>query len=127
MWWHQRSGRTTWAFVLAIALFAAGSARSPSRCSSSVRRQRDRDRLESWPRRSRPTNDQLALVSWFQRATPRRLRHRRRAVVRLRTGGNCSGVPAQIHSDYTFTAIVGVFGATAPGLASLGCASGCTA
>ena len=36
--------------------------------------------------------------------------------------GNCSGVPAQIHSDYTFTAIVGVFGAMAAWAASLACA-----
>ena len=36
--------------------------------------------------------------------------------------GNCSGVPAQIHSDYTFTAIVGVFGAMAAWATSLGCA-----
>ena len=32
-------------------------------------------------------------------------------MVRLSPAGSCSGVPAQIHSDYTFTAIVGVFGA----------------
>jgi len=31
-------------------------------------------------------------------------------------------VPAQIHSDYTFTAIVGVFGALAAWAAALGCA-----
>ena len=36
--------------------------------------------------------------------------------------GRCSGVPAQIHSDYSFTAIVGVFGAGAAWAASLGCA-----
>ena len=31
-------------------------------------------------------------------------------------------MPAQIHSDYTFTAIVGVFGAAAAWAAALGCA-----
>jgi len=36
--------------------------------------------------------------------------------------GRCGGVPAQIHSDYTFTAIVGVFGPVAAWAAALGCA-----
>ena len=34
----------------------------------------------------------------------------------------CSGVPAQVHSDYTFTALHAVFGPPAAWAAALGCA-----
>ena len=44
---------------------------------------------------------------------------RRRGAASRRPRG-CSGVPAQIHSDYTFTALVGVFGPIAAWAASLG-------
>ena len=124
MWWHQRSGRTTWAFVLAIALFAGwigvttvalfkfGSVDSVTAT-----------RLESLAAPFTSTNDQLALVSWFQRATPPEGFGIGAAPwCGYAPAGNCSGVPAQIHSDYTFTAIVGVFGAAAAWVTSLGCA-----
>lgn len=124
MWWHQRSGRTSWAFVLAIALFAGwigmttvalfkfGSVDSVTAT-----------RLESLAAPFTSTNDQLALVSWFQRATPPEGFGIGAAPwCGYAPAGNCSGVPAQIHSDYTFTAIVGVFGAMAAWAASLGCA-----
>jgi cell division protein FtsW (lipid II flippase) len=124
MWWHQRSGRTTWAFVLAIALFAGwigvttvalfkfGSVDSVTAT-----------RLETLEAPFTSTNDQLALVSWFQRATPPEGFGIGAAPwCGYAPAGNCSGVPAQIHSDYTFTAIVGVFGAMAAWAASLGCA-----
>jgi cell division protein FtsW (lipid II flippase) len=124
MWWHQRSGRTTWACVLAIALFAGwiglttvalfkfGSVDSVTAT-----------RLESLEAPFTSTNDQLALVSWFQRATPPEGFGIGAAPwCGYAPAGNCSGVPAQIHSDYTFTAIVGVFGALAAWAASLGCA-----
>ncbi|HJW10871.1 MAG TPA: FtsW/RodA/SpoVE family cell cycle protein, partial [Albitalea sp.] len=123
-WWHQRSGRRGWAFVLAIVLFAAwivaitvalfklGSVDSVTAA-----------RLESLAAPFASTNDQLALVSWFQHATPKE-GFGIGAVpwCGYSPAGNCSGVPAQIHSDYTFTAIVGVFGATAAWAASLACA-----
>jgi cell division protein FtsW (lipid II flippase) len=56
-------------------------------------------------------NDQLALVSWFQRAAPAEGFGIGAAPwCGFATSRACSGVPAQTHSDYTFTAMVGVFG-----------------
>ena len=81
-------------------------------------------RLESLAAPFASTNDQLALVSWFQQrhagAAASASAPRPGAATRRPAG--CSGVPAQIHSDYTFTAIVGVFGAPAAWAAALGCA-----
>jgi len=80
-------------------------------------------RLENLAAPFTSTNDQLALVAWFQRATPPEGFGIGAAPwCGYAPAGNCSGVPAQIHSDYTFTAIVGVFGAMAAWAASLGCA-----
>jgi cell division protein FtsW (lipid II flippase) len=124
MWWHQRSRRRGWAYALAVLLFAAwivavtlalfrlGTVDSLTAA-----------RLESLAAPFASTNDQLALVTWFQRATPAQ-GFGIGAVpwCGYATAGRCSGVPAQIHSDYTFTAIVGVFGATAAWAAALGCA-----
>jgi cell division protein FtsW (lipid II flippase) len=124
MWWHLRSGRTVAAFVLAMVLFALwiGAVTvalfqvGPVDAVTAAR-------LESLAAPLASTNDQLALVTWFRQATP---------VGGFGLGvapwcgyaaaGQCSGVPAQIHSDYTFTAIVGVFGAPAAWTAALGCA-----
>ena len=124
MWWHQRGGGPIWASLLAIALFAGwiaavtvalfkfGSVDSVTAT-----------RLENLAAPFTSTNDQLALVSWFQRATPPEGFGIGAAPwCGYAPAGNCSGVPAQIHSDYTFTAIVGVFGAMAAWAASLGCA-----
>ncbi len=124
MWWHRRTGRKAWAFVLAIALFSAWIAAitialfklgSVDTVTSA--------RLESLAAPFSSTNDQLALVSWFQHAAP---------ADGFGIGavpwcgysptGRCGGVPAQIHSDYSFTAIVGMFGMMAAWAASLGCA-----
>jgi len=58
-------------------------------------------------------NDQLALVSWFQAASPPTgfgLGNVPWCGYSL--GKGCAGVPAQIQSDYTFTALVGAFGWT---------------
>jgi len=128
MWAYLRGGRTVWAGVganlLAITLFAAWIGLTTAMlfklgAVDSV----TATRLESLAAPFASTNDQLALVSWFQRAAP---------ADGFGVGsvpwcgyspaGRCSGVPAQIHSDYTFTAIVGVFGATAAWAASIGCA-----
>ena len=124
MWWHRRSAQRVPAFLLAVgvfagwiglvtaALFEAGAVDSLTAT-----------RLESVAAPFASTNDQLALVAWFQRAAP---------VDGFGLGavpwcgqasaGGCSGVPAQIHSDYTFTAIVGAFGMLAAWTAVLGCA-----
>ena len=124
MWWQQRSGQSVSAFMLAVVLFAVwivaitvallqlGSVDSVAAV-----------RLESMAAPFASANDQQALVTWFQRAAP---------TDGFGIGavpwcgylalGRCSGVPGQIHSDYTFTAIVGVFGSAAAWAASLGCA-----
>ena len=80
-------------------------------------------RLESLSAPFASTNDQLALVTWFQRAAPPD-GFGLGAVpwCGYAGGGRCNGVPAQIHSDYTFTAIVGIFGSLAAWSAALGCA-----
>ena len=124
MWWHLRSGYSVGPLVLATLLFAAwigavtlalfqlGSVDSVTAT-----------RLESVAAPFASTNDQTALVAWFQRAAPAE-GFGIGAVpwCGFSSVGGCSGVPAQIHSDYTFTAIVGVFGALAGWAAALGCA-----
>jgi cell division protein FtsW (lipid II flippase) len=124
LWSHLRFGHRGWAMLLSVllfgvwiigvtaALFALGTVDSVTAM-----------RLESLTAPYASVNDQSALVSWFQRATPP-------GGFGLGTVpwcgyapvGSCSGVPAQIHSDYTFTAIHGVFGQAAAWAASLGCA-----
>jgi len=65
-------------------------------------------------------NDQLALVSWFQRATPPEgFGIGTVPWCGFSSARGCSGVPAQIHSDYTFTALVGTFGPLAAWLGSV--------
>jgi cell division protein FtsW (lipid II flippase) len=112
-WWHHRSGRVVLPALAAVALFAAWigaltwlllqlGGLDPVAAA----------RLESLATPFSSGNDQLALVTWFQRAAP--------------AGGwglglvpwcgyvpsvGCSGIPAQVHSDYTFSALVGIFGA----------------
>ena len=124
MWWHLRSGQRWTAFALAVvlfglwiggitwALFALGSVDGVAA-----------ERLESLAAPFASGNDQLALVTWFQRATPAQGFGLGAAPwCGYAIAGRCGGVPAQIHSDYTFTAIVGVFGAAAAWAAALGCA-----
>jgi cell division protein FtsW (lipid II flippase) len=124
MWWHLRSGRTLGPFVLAVVLFAAWIAvvtlalfqlGSVDGVTAT--------RLESLAAPFASTNDQQALVSWFQRAAPAQgFGIGSTPWCGFAPTGQCSGVPAQIHSDYTFTAIVGVFGSTAAWAAAVGCA-----
>jgi cell division protein FtsW (lipid II flippase) len=80
-------------------------------------------RLESLAAPFTSANDQLALVTWFQRAAPPAgFGIGATPWCGYAAAGQCSGVPAQIHSDYTFTAIVAVFGSAAAWTAVLGCA-----
>ncbi|MEO7152073.1 MAG: FtsW/RodA/SpoVE family cell cycle protein, partial [Burkholderiaceae bacterium] len=123
-WWHQRRGAVVLPYLAAVALFAAwiggvtltlfqlGNVDSVTAA-----------RLESLAAPFASDNDQLALVSWFQRAAPADgyglgaspwCGHA--------ASGRCSGVPAQVHSDYTFTALVGVFGAAAAWAGWVACA-----
>ncbi len=124
MWWQQRSGRTGVAVALAVVLFAAWIAATTLTLFKlgsidSVTGQR----LESLTAPLASSNDQLALVQWFQRAAPAD-GFGLGAVpwCGYSPGGGCGGVPAQIHSDYTFTAIVGGFGRTLAWAAAIGCA-----
>ncbi len=124
MWWHQRYRATGAAFAIAIALFvlwilATTLALFELGSIDDV----TAARLENLAAPMASANDQLALVSWFQSASPP-------------TGfglGNvpwcgyastkgCAGVPAQIQSDYTFTALVGAFGWTFAWAMTIGCA-----
>jgi cell division protein FtsW (lipid II flippase) len=124
LWWHLRHGARAWAMLMAVALFsswivgvtvglfALGTVDSVTAT-----------RLESLAAPFSSVNDQAALVAWFQRATPPGgfgLGHV--PWCGYAPVGACSGVPAQIHSDYTFTAIHGVFGPAAAWVASLACA-----
>jgi cell division protein FtsW (lipid II flippase) len=124
MWWHRRGGARGVAFALAALLFTLWIAGTTMALFSlgavdAVTAQR----LESLAAPLASSNDQLALVAWFQRAAPPG-GFGLAAVpwCGYAAGGGCGGVPAQIHSDYSFTAIVGVFGTAAAWTAAIGCA-----
>ncbi len=124
MWWTQRGGSGWFAFMLAVVLFAAWIAGTTTALFKlGTIDPLTATRLESLAAPLASTNDQLALVQWFQHAAPPEgfgpgtvpwCGHA--------PAGGCTGVPAQIHSDYTFTAIVGMFGVMAAWTASLACA-----
>jgi cell division protein FtsW (lipid II flippase) len=124
MWMHQRYGTSYtahavamavfvgWIVLVTFALFETGSIDNTTA-----------GRLENLAAPLASANDQLAIVSWFQHAAPPAgfgLGH----VPWCGYGGavGCAGVPAQVHSDYTFTALVGAFGWTAAWTVTLGCA-----
>jgi cell division protein FtsW (lipid II flippase) len=101
-----------WIVMVTLALFRFGEIHSVTAT-----------RLESLAAPFTSANDQLALVTWFQRATPPGgYGIGATPWCGYAEPGQCSGVPAQIHSDYTFTAIVGVFGSAAAWTVVLGCA-----
>jgi cell division protein FtsW (lipid II flippase) len=112
MWWHHRSGQVvsafalaalvfaTWIGVVTAALFQVGSFDAVTA-----------SRLESVAAPFASINDQLAMVSWFQGAAPAQgFGIGSTPWCGFSPSHACSGVPAQIHSDYTLTAMVGVFG-----------------
>ena len=124
MWRYQRGGGTPRAYLLAVVLFVAWIAGT----TAMLFRVGSLDevaaaRLENLAAPLASANDQLALVTWFQRATPAQ-GFGPGAVPWCGFGaaGACAGVPAQIQSDYTFTALVGAFGATGAWAMTLGCA-----
>jgi len=125
MWGYQRHRRgTAWAFAIATALFVAWIlALTYALFELGSIDEVTAARLENRAAPLASSNDQLALVTWFQHAAP--------------AGGfglgnvpwcgysaarTCAGVPAQIQSDYTFTALVGTFGAAFAWMVTLGCA-----
>jgi cell division protein FtsW (lipid II flippase) len=112
MWWHHRSGHVVSAFALALLLFAGWiGAVTLALFRVGAYDSVTASRLESVAAPFASINDQLALVSWFQRAAPADGFGIGAAPwCGFAASRGCSGVPAQIHSDYTFTAMVGVFG-----------------
>jgi cell division protein FtsW (lipid II flippase) len=124
MWWHRRSGQRLSAFALAFLVFAAWIAAATlvllrAGAVDAV----TASRLESMAAPFASINDQLALVSWFRAAAPSEgFGIGTTPWCGFVSAGACSGVPAQIHSDYTFTAIAGVFGSTAAWAVSIGMA-----
>ena len=112
MWWHHRSGHAISAFALALLLFVGWiGAVTFALFRVGAHDTVTASRLESVAAPFVSINDQLALVSWFQRAAPAEGFGLGAAPwCGFAPSRGCSGVPAQIHRDYTFTAIVGVFG-----------------
>ena len=124
MWWHQRHGATRTAFVVAVVMFVLWIlATTLSLFELGSIDDVTAARLENLAAPLASANDQLALVSWFQSASPP-------AGFGLgnvpwcgyATSRGCAGVPAQIQSDYTFTALVGAFGWTFAWAVTIGCA-----
>lgn len=123
MWHYRRTDAAGGAFVLAVGvfigwiavltllLFQLGSADALTAA-----------RLESVAAPLASVNDQLALVTWFRQATPVAGFGFGQAPWCGHAASGCSGVPLQIHSDYTFTALVGVLGVAGAWAATLGCA-----
>jgi len=124
MWWYQRRGTTATAYLLAVILFVAWIAATTAMLfHAGALDEVAAARLENLAAPLASANDQLALVTWFQRAAPA-AGFGLGAVPWCGFGaaGACAGVPAQIQSDYTFTALVGAFGTTAAWALTLGCA-----
>jgi cell division protein FtsW (lipid II flippase) len=114
MWWRERSGAHRAAFALAMALFVSwiiGTTIALFQLGSL--HDVTAGRLENLAAPLASANDQLALVTWFQRAAP----PDGFGIGAVPWCGHssalgCAGVPAQIQSDYTLTALVGAFGWT---------------
>ena len=124
MWMHQRWGATTTAYAFAVAFFAAWIALvTVALFQLGAVDDVTAGRLENLAAPLASANDQLALVTWFQEVAPS-AGFGLGAVPWCGFSGSlgCPGVPAQIQSDYTFTAVVGAFGKTAAWALTLGCA-----
>ncbi|MET0441050.1 MAG: FtsW/RodA/SpoVE family cell cycle protein [Casimicrobiaceae bacterium] len=124
MWWYQRRGAAVGAYAIAVVLFVGWIAGT----TAVLFRVGTLDdvaaaRLENLAAPLASANDQLALVTWFQRAAPE-AGFGPGAVPWCGFGasGACAGVPAQIQSDYTFTALVGAFGTVAAWTLTIGAA-----
>src|SRR5581483_9098847 len=123
MWRHQRSGAVASAYALALLLFVAWIATTTyGLFRVAAYDQVAAARLENATAPLASANDHLALVTWFQRSAPSS-GYGPGAVpwCGYNSSGACAGVPAQIQSDYTFTALVGMFGWTGAWCVTLGC------
>jgi len=124
MWMQQRYGVIALARVAAVVLFVAWiAAITGALFELGTIDEVTAGRLENLAAPLASANDQLALVTWFQRVAPPD-GFGLGAVPWCGYGGgvSCAGVPAQIQSDYTFTALVGVFGWIAAWTITIGCA-----
>jgi cell division protein FtsW (lipid II flippase) len=124
MWLYQRLGTISLAYALAVALFVGWIlATTVALFRFGSIDEVAAGRLENLSAPLSSANDQLALVKWFQRAAPPE-GFGMGAVpwCGFGAGAACAGVPAQIQSDYTFTAMVGAFGWTAAWALTIGCA-----
>jgi cell division protein FtsW (lipid II flippase) len=112
MWWHLRSGAirgpavlaviafVAWIVGVTVAVFELGAIDDVTA-----------GRLENLAAPLASANDQLALVAWFRDAAPASgFGLGSVPWCGYASGDACAGVPAQIQSDYTFTALVGAFG-----------------
>jgi len=124
MWWHQRHRATGPAYAIAIALFVAWIlATTIALFELGSIDDVTAARLENLAAPMASANDQLALVSWFQSASPSTgFGLGNVPWCGYSVGKGCAGVPAQIQSDYTFTALVGAFGWTYAWVMTVGCA-----
>jgi len=124
MWWHQRHRATGPAYAIAIALFVAWIlATTIALFELGSIDDVTAARLENLAAPMASANDQLALVSWFQSASPSTgFGLGNVPWCGYSVGKGCAGVPAQIQSDYTFTALVGAFGWTFAWVMTVGCA-----
>jgi cell division protein FtsW (lipid II flippase) len=124
MWLYQRLGTIGLAYAVAVALFVGWIlATTVALFQFGSLDEVAAERLENLAAPLSSANDQLALVTWFQRAAPPE-GFGTGAVpwCGFGAGAACAGVPAQIQSDYTFTAMVGAFGWTAAWALTIGCA-----
>jgi cell division protein FtsW (lipid II flippase) len=124
MWWHERSGAYRTAFALAMLLFMSWIfATTSALFEFGALHEVTAGRLENLAAPLASANDQLALVTWFQQAAPP-MGFGIGAVPWCghTSATGCAGVPAQIQSDYTLTALVGVFGWAITWVTVIGCA-----
>lgn len=95
-----------WAYAMTSAVFTLGGLH-PTAAS----------RIESVQAPLHSVNDQMAVVTWFRESIPT-AGYGIGAVPWCghALDGTCNGVPLQVHSDYTFTALAGIFGVPMAGL-----------
>jgi cell division protein FtsW (lipid II flippase) len=124
LWLQQRYGAVGLARAAAVVLFIAWiAAITAALFELGAIDDVTAGRLENIGAPLASANDQIALVTWFQQVAPP-AGFGLNAVPWCGYGGgtSCAGVPAQIQSDYTFTALVGAFGWTAAWTITIGCA-----
>jgi len=125
MWMHARFRVTAVAYACAVLLFIGWIVLvTTALMTLGAIDQTTAGRLENLAAPLASANDQLALVTWFQQAAPA-AGFGLGSVPWCGYGAAataCPGVPGQIQSDYTFTALVGVFGTMAAWLLTLGSA-----